>query len=326
MEKVAKQTVLTLCALVLMAGTALSVPETVSVRLADVTTSSFAVVWLTDVASEPTVQVFSDSEANNEITETLRLTAMPDAESDVASAAKGKGIMKVRVSGLEAATTYYVRTVTVDPVNSASIGYSLPQAVTTAASVAPYRTVVDGSLVPNSNDLANFPVYIRPADASQLPGLGDLLILESDSSSYPVSAFAGQGITAPEGLLDLNNLFDLNGMSLHLLTDEEVTLRIYRGDTLTTLLHYRVLPADSDMVAVTEPLRGFFADINLDGNVDAADFALFKEQYRQGADDAVFNPDYNFIAEQPDTVVGDDLVDAKDFAKFATQYGRDGVE
>jgi len=321
-----RQTFLSVCALLLMFGTAQAVPETVSVRIADVSTTSFAVVWLTDVAAEPTLQVYTDSSANNEITQTLRLTAMPNATAEVADAARAKGVMKVRVSGLEAETTYYVRTVTVDPANSSSVGYSAPQAVTTATKVAPYHSAADSTLTPSANDLANFPVYIRPSDASQQPGLGDLLLLETDGSSYPVSSFVGQNIVAPEGLLDLNNLFDLDGLSLHLLFDEKATLRIYRGDALTTLLHYRVIPSDGELVNVAEPAAGFFADINLDGNVDSADFALFKEQYRQGANDAAFNPDYNFIAEQPDGVISDDVVDAKDFARFATQYGREGVE
>lgn len=320
------RTVLTLCALILMAETAFAVPETVSVRITDVSPSSFAVVWLTDVAAEPTVQVFTDSTANDEITESLRLMAMPGVKADVAEVAKSKGIMKVRVSGLDAATTYYVRTVTVDPANPVSVGYSAPQAVTTATMVAPYRTTGDGSLAPSANDLANFPVYIRPADNAQQPGLGDLVLLETEGSSYPVSAFVGEGIETPQGLADLNNLFDLEGLSLHLLEDEKATLRIYRGGTLTTLLHYRVLPADSDLVAVSEPVRGFFADINLDGKVDIDDFDLFKEQYRQGADGEAFNPDYNFITQNPEGVVSDDVIDAKDFAKFATQYGREGLE
>lgn len=321
-----RRTALTLIGVLLLSSTALAVPETVSVRITDVTPSSFAVVWLTDVAAEPTVQVYTDSTASDEITEAVRITAMPEASADVAVAARAKGIMKVRVSGLDAGTTYYVRTVTVDPADESSVGYSAPQAATTASTVAPYRTGPDNVLTPSANDLASFPVYIRPADTSELPGLGDLLLLETDGSSCPVSAFVGQGISAPEGLLDLNNLFDLDGSALHLLEDEKATLRIYRGGTLTTLLHYRTIPAGSGLVDVTEPVRGFFADVNLDGKVDEADFALFKEQYRQGADHAAFNPDYNFITAQPDGIVAEDVIDARDFGRFATQYGRVDVE
>lgn len=321
-----RRTALILIGVLLLCSTALAVPETVSVRITDVTPSSFAVVWLTDVAAEPTVQVFTDSAGNNEITGAVRITAMPDAAAEVAAAARAKGIMKVRVSGLAAGAQYYVRTVTVDPANPSSVGYSAPQAVTLASVVAPYRTDQVGSLRPCANDLASFPVYIRPADTSELPGLGDLLLLETAGSSSPVSAFVGQGIAAPEGLLDLNNLFDLDGLGLHLGGDEKATLRIYRGGTLTTLLHYRNIPAGSDLVNVTEPVRGFFADINLDGRVDAADFALFKEQYRQGANGGVFNPDYNFIPIREGEIVGEDVIDARDFARFATQYGREDVE
>jgi len=321
-----RRTALTFIGVLLLSSTALAVPETVSVRITDVTPSSFAVVWLTDVAAEPTVQVFSDSAASREITDTVRIAAMPDASAAVATAARAKGIMKVRVSGLAAGTTYYVRTVTVDPGNTSSVGYSAHQAVPLASVVAPYRTDQTGSLRPCANDLASFPVYIRPADTSELPGLGDLLLLETEGSPFPVSAFVGQGIAAPEGLLDLNNLFDLDGLGLHLANDAKATLRIYRGGTLTSLLHYRTIPAGSDLVNVTEPVRGFFADLNLDGKVDAADFALFKEQYRQGANSGIFNPDYNFISVREGVVVGEDVIDARDFARFATQFGRADVE
>lgn len=322
MRKVA----LMLIGLFLWTGTAWAVPETVSVRATDVTPSSFAVAWMTDVTAEPTVQVFLDASGANEITEAVDLATMPDASSAVAAAAREKGVMKVRVSGLSANTTYWVRTMTVDPDNPDSTGYSSLREVTTAGSVVPYRQLEDGSLSPLANDLLGFRVYIRPADPADVPGMGDLLLLETSGSRYPVSAFAGEGSDAPEGVLDLNNLFGLEGASLDVDGGETAALRIYRGGTLSTLLHYRRFPADGGRTAVAEPVRGFFADVNLDGRVDAEDFDFFKAQYRQGADDAAFNPDFNFMPAEEGGTVSADVVDARDFARFATQYGRADVE
>jgi hypothetical protein len=70
-------------------------------------------------------------------------------------------------------------------------------------------------------------------------------------------------------------------------------------------------------VAVNEPVKGFFADINLDGKVDEADFAEFRKQYRTEPDDGTYNPDYNFF---PLSTL--DKIDAQDFAAFAKEYGK----
>lgn len=301
-------------------SSALAVPETVSLRVTDVTTSSFAVVWMTDVVATPAVEVYSDSAMSNRLTDAITITPMPDLPQVVTSAAGGKGIMKVRVSGLTPNTGYYVRSVTVDPANSASIGYSGVQPVTTGTEVRPYNRGEDGTLQGFANDLVSTKVYIQPSVNDPAPGQGDLILLETLASPYPVTAFIGAGAKAPEGVLDLNNLFGQNLNSLFLQGGEKVLLTIYRGGTLSTLLHYRRLPANSAIVAVAEPVKGFFADINLDGKVDETDFAEFRKQYRTVPDDSVYNPDYKFV----DNPTG--KIDAQDFARFAREYGRTNVQ
>lgn len=312
--------------LILFAGRAGAVPETVSVRVTDVTPTSFAVVWLTDVAAYPEVEVYADASMAVNLAESAVMTAMPDAPSAVAMAAVQKGIMKVRVSGLAADTAYYVRTMTRDPANVSSTSYSSLMQVTTAAAVVPYHEAGDGTLTSLANNLLTFRVFIRPADSSELPGMGDLILLESDPALYPVSAFVGEGSVAPEGVVDLNNLFDLGGSSLDVLGGERMAMRIYRGGTLSTLLHYRRFPADSGVVAAGEPVRGFWADLNLDGNVDKLDFDLFRSHYPSTADDGNFNPDVNFIPVSPGQTVPGDAINARDFVRFAGEYGRTGVE
>lgn len=301
-------------------GSALAVPETVSVRVTDVTTSSFAMVWMTDVAATPAVEVYSDSAMSNRLTDTVTVTPMPDLPQGVISSAGGKGIMKVRVSGLTPDTGYYVRSVTVDPVNSASIGYSGLQPVTTGTEVRPYNLGEDGTLHGFANDLISTKVYIQPSANDPAPGQGDLILLETPAAPYPVTAFVGAGAKAPESVLDLNNLFGQNLNSLFLQGGENILLTIYRGGTLSTLIHYRRVPVNSGTVAVAEPVKGFFADINLDGKVDDADFAEFRKQYRTVPDDSAYNPDYKFV-ESP---AG--KIDAQDFARFAREYGRTNVQ
>jgi len=297
--------------------TALAVPDTISVRITDVTTSSFSIVWMTGVAADPAIEVYADASMSTPLSDGITITPMPDATQEVAAAAKVRGIMKVRVSDLTASTQYYVRTVTRDPADPASVGYSTLLNVTTASLVAPYATGQDGSLQGFTNDLATMKVYIQPGEQQSAQGMGELLLLEMPSAAYPLSTFIGVGTSAPEGVIDLNNFFDHQlTTSLWAKGGENVQLRVYRGGTLATLLHYRRLPLNSGFVAAVEPSKGFYADINLDGKVDDADFEEFRKQYRTSPNDDTYNPDFKFIT----TTSG--KIEAQDFASFAKQYGR----
>ncbi|MDH3973931.1 MAG: hypothetical protein OEV42_06590 [Deltaproteobacteria bacterium] len=311
---------LSLAALLLMkAEASLSAPETVAVRITDVTTSSFSVVWMTDVDAEPELEVAMDSSMSNLINASIEIMTMSGLSPSIKNAAKIKGIMRATVARLEAGKTYYVRAVTRNALNSADVSYSIVLEVTTAAKVAPftYNTGVAESF---SNDLAVFPVYVRPSDSSDKPGEGDLVIIETDNSLYPVSAFVGEGGTLSAGLLDMNNLFDGSGTSMKLAGAERLTLRVYRGDLLFTLTHFRKMSANSGLVYVAEPEKGFFADIDINSIVDDNDFGLFREQYRSLPDDANYNPDYNFVTDT------EGKVDVREFSKFALEYGRTDVQ
>lgn len=296
---------------------AAAVPETAEVRVTDVTASSFCLVWMTDLAADPGAEVYADRAMTQRLTEGITVVPMPGAGRP-AQAAKAKGIMKVRVSGLIPATTYYARTVTQDPANQGNVSYSSLQAMTTASTVALYR-MVNGAAVPAANDIVAFPVYVRPIDTGAEPALGDLVILDLQGSTYPVSAFVGDGAVSPEGLVDLNNLFGADGASLGAAGGERITLRVYRNGGLSTLTHYRRLPATEAGVSVVGTLTGFFADVNLDGRVDDLDFSEFRSHYRTGPNDEQYNPDHNFV----DDGVG--IVDVREFGKFSREYGRTDV-
>jgi len=332
---------LALATLLVFAGAAWAVPETVSVRVTDVTTSSFSLVWMTDVAAEPTVELYGDFGMTLPISDGIVITPMPDVNPAVADAARKKGIMKVRVSGLSPGSRYFARSVTRDPADPSNVKYSIPQEVNTAAEVRPYKRAGD-TLNGFANDLLAMNVYIRPvANGYPLPGQGDLLVLETAGSPYPLSAFVGSGAVSSEGVMDLNNLLgaDLSSLSGTDLTSlpvaggERIIVHVYRGDSLTslaTLDHYRRLPAPGGEIAVQSPVMGHYADINLDGKVDGQDFALFRGQYLTGPNNGRYNPDYDFFpfanatarTFSPDPA---SLVDVQDFATFAKEYGRVNV-
>lgn len=305
-------------ALVLWHASAWAVPEISGLKAADVTTSSFSLVWMSDVTGDPEVQVFSDSAMTKEMTDKVSILPMP-ASIAIAEAARLKGNMKILVSGLSASTAYYVRAVMRDPQNPANIGYSPIISITTASRIQPYTLGGNGTKAV-SNDLAAFETYIRPSSNELVPGLGDLVIMETDSSPYPISAFVGETVTAPEGLLDLNNLFGTDGMSLDISGGEKLIFTVYRGGMLSSLTHYRRIPENGRMVYVSGPVKGFFADINLDRNVNETDFERFREHYRTAADAEFFNPDFDFIEDT------NNRVDARDFSRFSREYGRTDVE
>lgn len=297
-----------------------AIPETTAVRITDVTTSSFSVVWMTDVAADPAVEVYADSAMQQKVTDGVTITPMPAGSTNSAQAAQAKGIMKVRVSGVLPATTYHVRTITKDPANPDSVSYSTLQDVTTAFGVALYHTA-NNTTQGIANDLVAFPVYVRPTEqADTAPRLGDLILFEETGASYPISAFVGDGALSPEGMLDMNNLFGGDGSSLVIEGGETISLRIYRAGNLSTLAHYRRTPQNSGVVSVVGLINGFFADINLDGKVDDQDFSAFKTQYRTMPNDGIYNPDFNF-ANDPDG-----KVNVRSFGKFSKEYGRTNAQ
>lgn len=295
-----------------------AVPETTAVRVTDVTTSSFSVVWLTDVAADPSVEVYTDNAMQQKIAEGIQIAAMPTS-SAVARSAKAKGIMKVTISGVQPITTYYVRTVTKDPSDPVSISYSPLQTVTTAASAALYQTA-NGLQTAFANDLVSFPVYTRPYESAD-QRLGDLILFENLSASSALSAFVGEGAVSPEGIIDINNLYgSAPGTNLQLAGNEKIIMTVYRSGGLSTLTHYRRMPQNTLQASVVQPYAGFFADFNLDGKVDEQDFLLLKAQYRTTQNDPFYNPDYDFVVDAAGRV------DVREFGKFSKEYGRTDVQ
>jgi len=309
---------------ILWTGTALAVPETVSVKVTDVSTSSFSIIWMTNVAAEPSVEIYRDGQMIDRITDELSIVSMPDTPDNVAEAARNKGIMKVRVSGLSPDSHYFARTVTRDPNDPFNPGYSPLQEIYTAKAVQPYKQADDGTLAGIANDLITMNIYTPPNDTSL--GTGDLLVLELPTiTTYPLTAFVGTEAISSEGIIDLNNLFGPDMTTLQTQGKEKALITVYRGDTLiteqrqslATLTHYRKLPDSSNLLQAQEPVKGFFADINLDGKVDDADFQEFRKQYRSEPDDSIYNPDYNFFPIDVLHKIG-----AQDFAAFAKEYGK----
>ena len=126
----------------ILSSHALAVPETAGVKITDVTPASFSIVWMTDVEADPAVEVYRDSSMTERVIEGITITPMPGISQEVKDAAKRKGIMKVRVSGLTPVTIYFVRAVTQDPQNPGDVGYSTLYELTTASRIIPYKSCI----------------------------------------------------------------------------------------------------------------------------------------------------------------------------------------
>ncbi len=206
------------------------VPEVSHVMVTDVTTVSFSVIWAASEASTADLEVYEDVDGTIPVTGAV-ITSHPVSCGDptIKTAAEDNGVMKVRVTGLSADTTYYFQTVTTS---------KSPPGITYEPASAPFTSVTteiattrsinsNGDEVPFSNDIIIESCYledgITPAD-------GTLLLATIEGANYPLTAFVGDGVDAPYALIDLNNAFDRETHeNLDLSQGKNLTLLNFRG-------------------------------------------------------------------------------------------------
>ena len=181
-------------------------------RITDVTPKAFSLLWITKQEALCFANVYADAEGSNVI-EGLTITD----ESDLHPPAGQKGVMKVRVSGLKPQTTYYFRRVTI------SNGVVL---VEPASRPLPSVTTELTSVI-LANDLLRHRVWM--SDGST-PAEGALLLAEVEGGSYPITGWVGDGITAPEVLVNLMNVYsETEHENLELFGGEAITLESIGG-------------------------------------------------------------------------------------------------
>ncbi len=206
------------------------IPEVSHVMVTDVTTVSFSAIWIASEPSTPDLQVFTDAAGSVPATGIdVEPHPVDSGNETIRTAAEDMGVMKVRVTGLEADTAYYFRLITRSKTTN-EISYfpeALPlQSVTTE--VRTERSEILGiNEIPFSNDLIVYDCYLP--DGSTFAD-GALLLAEVEGADYPISKFVGDGITTPAAYIDLNNLFDVNSrMTIPLDGCESITLTRYMG-------------------------------------------------------------------------------------------------
>jgi hypothetical protein len=190
--------------------------RTSMLRVTDVTTRAFSVVWIANREASCYVNIYTEPypDPNHLIKEGLTITD----ESADHPPARENGVMKVTVSPLTKSTTYYFQIVT------ESGGEVLVE-----PAVGPLDTVVvteEETLVfiDGGNDLL---VHKILQSDGVTPASGALLIAELEEvGSYPITGWVGEGTPSAElAYVDLNNIYSAEThKSLDLQGGESITL------------------------------------------------------------------------------------------------------
>ena len=282
----------------------------------NVTTRTFSVVWASDeVVTDAMVRVFADDQGLVELTGSLAV----DLSSATVSMAHSQGLVKVDVTGLTRDTLVYIQTETTGV--SGTVFY--PQ----APPYLPVRTALsirkaNASDAPIVSDLITHDVF---APDGVTPSEGTLLLATVPSvSDYPLCAFAGDHVSAPAAVVDLNNLFEAaTGLNAELVSGETLQLTEFRGLLCSAdaqaLVRFRRVPVHEESPAITEQEAAGTcftgADFNCDSCVDPADFNEFLIRFGlvNQPPDCRFNADYDLS--------GDDRIDPIDFNELLMAYG-----
>ena len=112
----------------------------------DVTPRSFSVIWSSSEASTPDLEVYDDPDG---FVPTLNAVIMPQpvesGSGTIAASAEDNGVMKVRVTGLDASSIYYFQTITTSK-STSDVTYD-PEAapmLSVATEIRVIRTEMDG--------------------------------------------------------------------------------------------------------------------------------------------------------------------------------------
>lgn len=228
-------------------------PEVRYVMITDVTTRSFSVIWAASEPSTAGLEVYQDEDGTvSAVTdEDIIPHPMRSGDDTIRTAAEDNGVMKVRVTGLAPDTTYYFKTITTSNLSTDTTynpGAAPFTSVTTESeTVRTYES--GGDILPFSNDLIIEPCYL---DDGTTPAEGTLLLATVAGGSYPITAFVGDGVELPYGLIDLNNVFSSDTYNnLDLSQGLNLTLLNFRGLAGNSIVTHKV-PVDQSLSEVKE--------------------------------------------------------------------------
>ena len=163
-----------------------------NVIVTDVTDVQFSVVWASNQPGLCYLNIFSDSSATNDVTSQFSVIS----ESALQFPAEDNGVMKVTVKGAKPDTTYYFKTVTTAKLDNKQYISNKIFKVTTEKNTA----------VMNNNTVVQ-AIYSNDGDKK---AYGTLLIASVPNSSYPLTAWVGDGYPGCFAGVDFSNLYKAN--------------------------------------------------------------------------------------------------------------------
>lgn len=195
------------------ATTALGQVQLSEIEAGNVTPFSFSVVWKTSEAAAPALEVYSDEAGQLEITDQLRIEFSPlglgerSVSSDYAARQEryalqdlvaARNIALVRVSGLHAGTSYYVRPL--------ALGESDTVVGGEAGNLIQVKTAEENSFITESKQLVFSFESGAPSQAQ-----GAVARLESPGLAYPLFSVVGDGAGVTEAYFNLDQLLNVEG-------------------------------------------------------------------------------------------------------------------
>lgn len=235
------------------------VPEVSHVMITDVTTVSFSVIWAASEESTADLVVYEDAVGTSPVASAV-ITPHPVNCGDltIKTEAEKNGVMKVRVTGLDACTTYYFRTATTSKSTNETAYFPTSDLMAVATEIVTTRSINNGGdEVPFSNDIIIEPCYLEDADPTDefSPPIaeGTLLLATVEGADYPLTSFVGDGVDPPYALIDLNNAFDRDTHeNLDLSQGKNLTLLNFRGwEGGYSIITYNV-PEDDSLCEVKQ--------------------------------------------------------------------------
>jgi len=225
------------------------------ITVTDVTSEGFSVIWQISEPSISSLEVFDEMGillGNLEIV----------SESALYSPAEDIGVMKVRVSGLEANKTYGFQVLTI----SKADGLALFTPV--------YPQVLEVVTETADSVVVNDPIKQMIYDEDGSPVDGALLVASVTGGDYPVTAWVGQDIASPWARVDLDRIYsELTHENLQLLGGEELTLWSFGGQ-LGNYVNIEKIPplTGDDQVALPDASYlsrelGHYLDLKVDLNL-----------------------------------------------------------
>lgn len=281
--------------------------------ITDVSDRSFSLIWTTDQPGTASVEVYTDAAGTQPATGIITTryplnTGDPSlnglqretSRQDIVQAARDMGIVKVRIHGLSADTSYYLKF----GVENAALESTLcpdagaiycPDQSTTMPMLQTSRELKRTFQNPGEQVFQNDVLIQGDIEITA----GEIIIVNSEHSRYPVSVFAGDGASLPYCLVDLNNLFQ-QGESLRIQSATEsdmgihaegLVVRRYRGQ-LGNQTHVERINIVSGTGQPVNSVAVAYGDCNADTRIDGYDL-LQVEHYLDGR---FSNSDFHEVA------------------------------